>query len=219
MAVLNNQSPEESPGERKDGLRQWFGPSRKEVWRLLAQGIGGTYVDGGFWRGDKVAVQAGEWTVTLDTHIVSAGKSSTTYTRMRAPYVNADGFRFTIYRRSIFSGLGKAMGMQDIEIGDPSFDEAFIVKANDQAKVRRLLGNGRIRQLLTAQPDVLFEVKDDEGWFATHFPEGVDELCFLSLGVLKDLDLLEAMYALFAETLEELCRIGSAYEDDPQVKL
>ena len=58
---------------------------------------------------------------------------------MRAPYVNPEGFRFTIYRKGLFSDLGKLLGMQDIEVGDPEFDEAFIIKGNDESKVRDAL--------------------------------------------------------------------------------
>lgn len=62
-------------------------------------------------------------------------------------------------------------------------------------------------------------VRDDEGWFKTKFPEDVDELYFREIGVIKDLDRLKALYDLFSETLDHLCKIGSAYEDDPGVAL
>ncbi len=204
-------------------LRQLFGPSREEIWRQLCSEIGAQYVDGGFWKGDKVQAHCGQWTVTLDTYTAthSDGKttSSTTYTRMRAPYVNKDGFRFTIYRKSIFSGLGKLLGMQDVEVGYPEFDEAFIIKGNDEAKLRALFANPRIRQLIEMQPSIYLTVKDDEGWFGTHFPEGVDELCFNVLGVIKDVEQLKSLYYLFAEMLNHLCHIGSAYENDPNLEL
>jgi len=61
-------------------LRQLFGPSKEEVWRQLCQEIGADFVEGGFWRGDKVVAKVKEWTLTLDTYTVSTGKSSTTYT-------------------------------------------------------------------------------------------------------------------------------------------
>ena len=76
-------------------------------------------MDGGFWKGDKVQITHGEWTVTLDTFAVSTGKTTVVYTRMRAPYVNPDGFRFTVYRRGFFADLGKRFGMQDVEVGNP----------------------------------------------------------------------------------------------------
>ena len=37
----------------------------------------------------------------------------------------------------LFSPLGRALGMQDIEIGDAEFDRVFVLKGNDEAKVRQ----------------------------------------------------------------------------------
>ena len=107
----------------------WFGPSKDEVWRQLSEDIGAEFIEGGFCKGSKVQAHVGPWTVTLDTHTDSSGESSTTYTRMRAPYVNPEGFRFTIYRKGLFSELGKLLGMQDIEVGDFEFDEASLSRA------------------------------------------------------------------------------------------
>ncbi len=200
-------------------LRELFGPSREEIWRRLCDEIGADYVKGGFWKGDKVHAYHEQWVMTLDTYAHSDGETSTTYTRMRAPYVNADGFRFSIYRKSIFSGLGKLFGMQDIEIGDAWFDEEFIIQGNDAGKVARFLANPRLTQLIRAQPSINLSVRDDEGWFGTTFPEGVDELRFEVLGVIKDVERLKAIYELFAEALNQLCHMGSAYKDDPKLVL
>jgi hypothetical protein len=200
-------------------LRQLFGPSRNEVWEQFAREIGATFDPGSTFRPSVVRAQTREWIVTLDTYTVSTGKSSTVYTRMRAPYVNRDGFRFDVSRKHLFTGIAKFFGMQDVEIGDPWFDEQFVVKGTDVGRLQRLFGNARIRELLQAQPDVRLSVKDDEGWFGTKFPEGVDELHFLALGVIKDVERLHGIYNLFAEVLEELCRMGSAYEEPPDVKL
>ena len=197
----------------------WFGPSKDEVWRQLSQEIGAEFVEGGFWKGKKVQSHVGPWTVTLDTYTDSSGESSTTYTRMRAPYINPEGFRFTIYRKGLFSGLGKLLGMQDIEVGDLEFDEAFIIKGNDESKVYALFANPKIRQMIQAQPKIRLEVKDSEGWFGPRFPEDVDELHFLAVGVIKDIERLKALFDLFAAVLDQLCRIGSAYKQVPDVDL
>jgi len=181
--------------------------------------MGGEFVEGSFTKSSRVKVQIKEWVVTLDTFTVSTGNSSTTYTRMRAPYVNPDQFRFTIYRRSVFSNLGKLLGIQDVSIGEAAFDEAFIIKANDEAKVRQLFQIAKLREMVASQPRIHLTVKDDEGWFGAEFPEGVDELCFQVGGVLKDIEQLKSLYLLFALTLSSLCHLGSAYEDDPNVEL
>ncbi|TAE26865.1 MAG: DUF3137 domain-containing protein [Cytophagales bacterium] len=200
-------------------LRSVFGPSKNEIWQQLAHDIRASYDEGSFWKGSKVEATVGEWTIVLDTHTVSTGKTTVVYTRLRAPYVNADGFQFKIYEENFFSSIGKFFGMQDVETGHPPFDERFIVQGNDESKLKLLLSNGAIRTLLDVQPTITLEVKDDEGWLRTRYPENVDLLYFHVIGVIKDLDRLKNLYDLFAEVLQELCRIGSAYKDAPNVKL
>src|SRR5437764_13920012 len=95
-------------------LRSLFGPSKNEIWSQLAAQVQGRFVAGGLLRTSKVRVDFGQWTLTLDTYSDSDEDSSTTYTRMRAPFVNADQFRFTIYPEGAFSWLGRALGGQDI---------------------------------------------------------------------------------------------------------
>lgn len=199
--------------------RRLFGPSKKEMWRLLSEQVHGKFVEGGAFKGEKVLVEHGEWTLTLDTYAVSTGKVTMVFTRMRAPYVNPSAFRFTVYRKGVMSGIGKFFGMQDVEVGDQSFDEEFIVKSSDESRVRQLLSNAKIRELLAKQKDVQFSVKDDEGWFGTKFPDGVDELHFSVIGIVKDVDRLKLLFELFSETLDELCRMGAAVNNPPNVEL
>jgi hypothetical protein len=200
-------------------LRTLFGPSTQEVWRQLCAEIGAQYIEGGFWKGNKVQGAHGPWMITLDTYTVSNGKTSTTYTRRRAPFVDSDGFRFTVYRKGIFSEIGKWFGMQDIEIGDTNFDQDFILKSNQELKLRELLGSARIRELINRQPEIYFAIKDDEGFFGSSFPDGVDELYFQVVGVIKEVERLKLLYDLFAETLDQLCRIGAANQNEPNVSL
>ena len=201
-------------------LQGVFGPSREEVWRQLCSEIGADFVDGGFWKGDKVQAHVHSWTITLDTYSVQAGHSHVTFTRMRAPFVSRDGFRFRIYRKGFFSGMGKALGMQDIETGQSlQFDDDFIVQGNDESRVRALFGSSEIRRLIAEQPKIHLELKDDEGAFRTRFPEGVDELYFQVVGVIKDVGRLKQLFDLFAAVLEELQRLGAATEEDPGVAL
>jgi len=200
-------------------IRRLFGPSRKEIWTKLSQEMHGRYVAGRWGTGDRVQVDHHDWTLTLDTYAVSTGKVVIIFTRMRAPFVNPGGFRFRVYRASIFSGIGKLFGMQDIIVNDPPFDHDFIVQGSDELRVRQLLSSPTLRELITAQKNISFEVKDDEGWFGTKFPKGVDELYFAVPGVIKDVDRLKLLYDLFAETLDDLCRMGTASDDPPGVEV
>ncbi|HEY5753386.1 MAG TPA: hypothetical protein VIT21_09570 [Chthoniobacterales bacterium] len=199
-------------------LKELFGPSKEEVWEQLSKDIGGEYFTGGFWLGEsKVRAEVGEWTVTLDTYEVSDTGRAQRYTRLRAPFVNKDGFVFTIYREGMFREMEHFLGESDVEVGYSEFDEAFVIKGNSEIQLKALFANEELRKLIEEQPDIYFHVKDDEGWFSKKYPEGVDELCFQVHGVIKDLDRLKHLYQLFAVTLHQLCHIGSAYEDDPDL--
>src|SRR6266850_4864101 len=200
-------------------LRKWFGPSKEEIWRKLCDETGASFVDGGFWKGKKVMAAHGQWTIVLDTYAVSTGKATIVFTRLRAPYLNPDGFRFEIYRRGFFSDLAKYLGMRDVEVGHPDFDRDFIIKGTDAGKLRALFGNARIRELIAAQPKIHFEVKDNNSGFGPGYPPDVDELRFHVVGIIKDVERLKLLFELFAETLDQLCRMGSAYEDSPSVQL
>ncbi|HVV73421.1 MAG TPA: DUF3137 domain-containing protein [Verrucomicrobiae bacterium] len=141
------------------------------------------------------------------------------FTRLRAPYVNPDHFRFTIYRRGLFSDLAKWFGMQDIVVGHEDFDRDFIIKGTDQAKLRALLDDPKLRELIAAQPEIHLTVKDNEGYWGVDFPPDTDELHFHVPGIIKEMNRLKLLFDLFAETLDQLCHIGSAYEVKPKVTL
>src|ERR1700690_1109768 len=94
--------------------RDMFGPSKDEIWSQLSAQIGAQFEPGGFFKSGKVTLTHGQWEITLDTYTVSSGKSSTTFTRLPAPYVNADGFRFNVYTNGPFSQFAlRLSGLKD----------------------------------------------------------------------------------------------------------
>jgi hypothetical protein len=196
-----------------------FGLNYNDVWAALAREINARHEAGGWWKHGKVVADVGRWQITLDKYVVSTGKSHVTFTRLRAPFVSHRGLRFLVYRRSVFSDLGKLLGMQDIEIGDRRFDDAFVVKGNDEPAIRALLSDPALRALLEAQPKLRLEVKDDEGWFGTDFPQGVDELHFQVMGLIKDIDRLKLLFDLLAHTLRRLYELGEAADRSSNVTL
>jgi hypothetical protein len=201
---------------KKMGL---FGPSQKEVWKQLCLEINANFITAGFWKRKRVESKHNNWTIYLDTFTESSGENAVKYTRMRAPFVDRDKFYFKIYKKGFFSGLGKALGMQDIQVGYPGIDDNYIIKSNSEATVVRLFSNSRIRELIQRQPKVMLEILKSEGMFGPKFKENESELYFLVQGVMKDIGLLKSLFELFREVLDELKRIGSATGDTPQVKL
>lgn len=200
-------------------MKKSFNVSRKEIWQKLSVEIGAQYIPGTFWKGDKIEASHGEWTIVLDTFTVVVNKVPVVYTRLRAPYVNPEGFRFCIYRRSMFSEIAKWFGMQDVVVGHEEFDRDFIIKGTDEGKLRLLFASPKLRELINAQPQIHFSVKDNDGFFGATFPADADELRFVVAGIITDEVRLKQLFEMFAETLEQLCNIGSAYETAPQIKL
>ncbi|OWY22583.1 DUF3137 domain-containing protein [Sphingobacteriales bacterium UPWRP_1] len=201
-------------------LRQLFGPSKKEIWRLLSERIGGEFIDGGWFGKDQVVVCHKEWTIILDTYVVHTNNAHIRYTRMRAPYINKDGFRFTIFRRNFFSDIATFFGMEDIETGtDEEFDYDFVIKGNDDYKLWKFFSNERIRTIIKQLEQVKITVhKATSDAIISPYPKNVDELEFKVRGVIKDIEQLQLLFDLFAEMLDHLCHIGAAYEDDPALK-
>jgi hypothetical protein len=199
--------------------RGWFGPSQKEVWAALAPQVGGVFEPGRWTKPHKIMARHGAWTFTLDTFVVPAGKTYIPFTRLRAPYVNPDGFRFKIRRRSVWTSVAEALGLHDVQVGHEAFDEAFVIHGSDPDRLRALFDDEALRAILEVIPEISLEVKDDEGWFGVDFPEGVDELCLAVAGVIKDEETLKHWFELFAALLDRLCAIGSAYRNDPGVAL
>jgi hypothetical protein len=194
-----------------------FGSKKREIWKALSDELGGAMHSS--WRGDKVQVVHEDWVITLDTYVVMANNAPIFFTRIRAPFVNRSEFRFSIWRRNVFSDLANWLGAQDVEIGDAAFDQAFVLKSNNEPRLLELLRDEELRRLLDAQPTLSLSVKDDEGWFGAKFTEHVDELYFSVAGVITDLDRLKELFELFSYTLDRLVITGSAEPIGPAVEL
>jgi hypothetical protein len=196
-----------------------FGTSRKEVWKQLSEEINASYVEGGSFKGPRIEYKHNRWTIYLDTYTVSTGKSNITYTRMRVPFINPKKFRFKIYRKRVFSNIGKALGMQDIEIGYDYFDNDYVIKGNDEILLRKLFQNYKIQNLIEKQSRILLEIKDNEGRFGPKFKDKESELYFVVIGVIKDKEKLKNLFELFVQILDEFEMMGITIHQAPEVKL
>ena len=173
----------------------------------------------GYLRGGCARVTYKNWCVTLDTNVVPAGAAASVVTRMRAPFAGGRGFRFKLQRRDLLDALAARLRIHSSETGQADFDREFVVRSDDDAKVRRLFADPDIRRLIRSQPSVNMELRGDDGPFGASLPEGVDELVLRASGFVTNAEQLRRLFALFALTLDRLCLIGSACEDEPGVTL
>ena len=138
---------------------------------------------------------------------------------MRVPFINTKKFNFKIYRRGLTSNIGKALGMQDIEIGYDYFDNDYIIKGNDEILLRRLFQNHNIRDLIEKQSRILLEIKDNEGRFGPKFNDNESEIYFVVTGVIKDNERLKNLFDLFELVINELEMMGITVNQTPEVTL
>jgi len=202
-----------------DFLKRFFKLKEDEVWGCLSREIDAEYVKGGFWGRDKVVATVKNWAITFEKHTVSDQYDSYTYTSVRAACASKDGFQFKIYRRGVFSKLcvflgvqdafnkpfnklGKYLGMQVyMKVRPPEFERDFIVKSNNEFKVRALFANSIIRQLIQSQPDISLQLSRSE-------------LFFSSDTFIDDVARLKSLYDLFKKILNSLSDIESTYKTD-----
>lgn len=196
-------------------LREIFTPGRRAAWKKFSQELGGQFVaDNSILRRDKILLRYKNWNILIE--ITKRGKK--TLTRIKALYVNRDSFQFRIYRRNLIADLGKKTGLQDIEIGFHQFDKDFIIQGNDTQKLKELFNDDLIRDLISFQPSIDLTTDVDQRWMTDPFREGLSELRFETWGIISNPNRLHDLYDLFSKILNQLCHIGSAYEDDPLSK-
>ena len=181
--------------------------NRRDAWRRLAVALGGTYVEAGFFKPDRVEVGRGGFAIVLDAF--SADKVA--YTRLRADFVSLDGLRLRLYPRGVLSDLATSLGMQDVEVGDAAFDRAFVIKGNDEGKLRALRGERGLRELISAQRDVVLAVRDvGASGGRGYVPAGAVQLSCTVTGEIDSGRRLAALFDLVGAAMARLRAIGSA---------
>lgn len=131
------------------------------AWQSAAEMLRFSFKPGTMRSGPTIAGMIEDHPADVYSYTKSSGKSSNRYTRYTVEFP-AIGIGLQLYRQAGLGQFLKILGTQDIVIGEPTFDEAFIVKANDSQRARALLTPGRtmaLNQLLSVHPDVV--VKDD----------------------------------------------------------
>lgn len=187
-----------------------FSSHREEVWRQLADQFQGDFTTKGTWQSEKVTARADGWTVILDIRSISRHKSVKHLTRLRAPFVNEGELRFAIYRKTFVHKVGTLLGMQDIEVEYPLLDREFVIQSNQPERIRRLLDDAKIRELLEKEPDLYLHVRRAEEATPGPSSQTTDELHLEIPELIEDAKRLEEVYELFAEVLRTLSDLGVA---------
>ncbi len=176
------------------GVAAWLwiaGRKREAAWRQFANEIGAEFIRGGWFHSSKVQTRLRDWVVTVDTYTVPSGDSSTTYTRIRAPFQDEAGFQFSISRAGLIGKLDKVLGAQDIDTGVADFDRDFVIRGNSESKVKSLFADPGLRQRMQAQRSV-------------HLRLTGKALSLEVQGIIRDVERLKSLFELFKDVLYQL---------------
>jgi len=181
-------------------------PSRDDAWTALADRLGGEVTRG---RRSVKAVRfaAGRWVVLLDSYTQPHGQTSQPVTRWRGVYHAMDDFRFRIYRKTLFSEIGKLFGMQDIIVGQPDIDPDWIIRSNSEGRIQSLLSLREIVDALRTLRSGTLQAKPLRG---RHRAPSRNVLELAVTDLLREADRLEAGCRLMHSTLDRMAKLGSA---------
>jgi len=115
---------------------------RLATWEQTAAEMGATYwpPDRSLFRNrsERIVADLGVAKVVLDLYVQSTGKTTITYSQVRASVPLGVAPRFKIYREGVAASMGKALGMRDAILGHTAFDDTFVVRCEDDDRVRSM---------------------------------------------------------------------------------
>lgn len=216
-------------------LKERFIPTRHPSWREFADRVGGEFRQARWWKSDEVITRAGSWLVHLDTVMLDARSgalnpaafySTRRGTQARSDFQSLDAFQFIARDRVWLHGVPGQLQWQidparlmdalrrhdpqkDIELGDPSFDERFVIRANDPDKLRTLFADPSVLSKLTSRP-ALAEVRVAVAGKAEEPVPRPASLILWEREMWQDPEQLRAMHELLVAILDRLAATGSA---------
>ena len=120
---------------------------------------------------------------------------------IEVPFENQDALEFMIIPETGWDKIKKAFGhLEEIEVGQSDFDAMFLVRGNDQGKIKSLFSKPHIREFLLNQRSLGLQLT----------PTSLNFYTILYIG---SFDHLKVIYDGFSEILNELCLMDSGYEN------
>ena len=142
-----------------------------------------------------------------------------TYTQIFAIFNNLVDFKMSVHKQGFLAKIEKMLGFQDIIIGNPQIDEAFVIKGNNEALVSGFFSGVKIREMFLALSEMpfQFDVKRNRG-VSKNREESLREICYNYPEMIKDKEMLRAIVELVEESLVQLANIGVTSNRAPELK-
>lgn len=193
----------------------WTRKKAMEDWHEI---FGGRLVDGKWGQAPQLVIPYKHWQIVFDYFVVSTGQSAITYTRFRTAFKNPKAYELKVSKEGVFSKIGKALGGQDIEIGDDLFDDSYRIKSNDEAITNRLLNTYEIKSRINFTRGFHFDLVH-KNQLGLKCDEGESGLTFLAAYTIKEEDDIRNLFDLFENTLDTLLEQNITNEVLPTTEL
>ena len=193
--------------------------SRKEVWQQFSDEIQATYDKGGVLKNDRIEAAFQNWQIVYDIVTIPAGAMILVYTRLRAPFLAKSDFQFRISKKNFLNKIAEKFGKSNLETGDSRIDDNFVIKSNSDEKVKHLLSNEKLKNLLLERSDSDFEISHGYKSVGRQFPKNCDGLSLMVLYESKDKGMLMNFYNMVGEILASLFEAGEIDAAPVDVKI
>jgi hypothetical protein len=102
----------------------------------------------------QAQLQQGPYQAGLDIDVDPGGgfEGGYTITTLHVRVPGHPALRFALYEQTWVQQLGKLLGQEDVILGYPELDDAFIINTNDVAALQALLADPELRRTLLRFP-------------------------------------------------------------------
>jgi hypothetical protein len=140
---------------------------------------------GGFFGSPKLLFNHKRNNIVIDSSLGTGGRR-VSFTRARSSFTLTLDGKLTVGTEPPGAKLSKWLGMQDIQIGNTEFDDAFLIKANEESFARTFL-TPEVQQKLLGLGNLYLQVRQGELilyiWYvlqdSTRFNNFIDTVIFL----------------------------------------
>lgn len=176
--------------------KTYIGTTEDEIWQQIAADINDDTLE------YRALIQQNDKQITLDIDIdlgggFEGGYATTSYSAPLAGH----HFKFAVHEEHFTDEIGKFFGMQDIEIGYPELDHHLVIKTNDEAKVKTLFADPKVREVFTSLTDF------DFGIHLHDIEHSNEKQAFLELNIedgITDIATLKELYHVFYMVLQAI---------------
>jgi hypothetical protein len=147
-------------------------------------------------------------------HSNPIGKSIAETTVIAVPYIPQHEFKLAIHNSSPIEEVAKIFGLQDIVIGESTFDKEFIVQGSNEQLLKELFADAPLRAAFLGQKSVNVSIVDHQHkLFGITPPRGVNVLTFAEKGAINSFERLTSVLELMTRTIERLAHLEVASRD------